>query len=153
MIQSIMVATLVYTTGSRQHCFLPRMHLLKTPAATYLRKKCSIHLLKCFFALFPFIFLHHEGGPIITITGRFSNSGFGFKIMNLEEILPTFRITLSRIIICMYLCCCRTSCVCAQIVSKKNFCSWKHSNMPLVWILHTLKSNCQMGIASRHNFP
>ena len=45
LIQSIMVATLVYTTGSKQHCFLPRMHLLKTPAATYLRQKCSSYLL------------------------------------------------------------------------------------------------------------
>ena len=36
LIQSIMVATLVYTTGSRQQSLRPRMHLLKTPAATYL---------------------------------------------------------------------------------------------------------------------
>ena len=39
LIQCARVATLVYTTGSRQQSELPITHLLKTPAATYLKTR------------------------------------------------------------------------------------------------------------------
>ena len=114
-IQSIIVATLVYTTGSRQQSLLPRMHLLKTPAATCLRKRSfwflKLHII--IIVLFPCIFLHHKCGPIIAITGSFSTILFVLKIPNLKEMAPTSCITKSGI----YLLCCRTSCVGAQIIS------------------------------------
>ena len=83
------------------------------------------------FALSPLIFLHHEGGPIITVTGSFSTKVLNSKIHYLEEILPTFRITLPIIYVgaCCYMCCCRTSCVCAQILSGKYF--FSHGNMQI----------------------
>ena len=118
-IQSIIVATLVYTTGSRQQSLLPRMHLLKTPAATCLRKRSfwflNLHII--IIVLFPCIFLHHKCGPIIAITGSFSTILFVLKIPNLKEMAPTSCITKSGI----YLLCCRTSCVGAQIISGKQF--------------------------------
>ena len=119
-IQSIIVATLVYTTGSRQQSLLPRMHLLKTPAATYLQKRISWNsklFIIIIIILFPCIFLHHKCGSIITITGSFSTILFVLKIPNLKEMSPTSCITKSGI----YLLCCRTSCVGAQIISGKHF--------------------------------